>query len=49
MAAGGGRKGNRPWPSSQNYAHTQKTEAKIACKVLNIMTNLGKPVSRRIA
>jgi hypothetical protein len=28
---------------------TQKTEAKVACKVLNIMTGLGMPVSRRIA
>jgi hypothetical protein len=27
----------------------QKTEAKAACKVLNIMTGLGMPVSRRIA
>lgn len=28
---------------------TQKIEAKVACKVLNIMTGLGMPVSRRIA
>ncbi|EWY36084.1 hypothetical protein N825_29955 [Skermanella stibiiresistens SB22] len=28
---------------------TQKTEAKVACKVLNIMTGFGMPVSRRIA
>jgi hypothetical protein len=28
---------------------TQKTEAKVACKVINIMTSLGMPVSRRIA
>ncbi len=28
---------------------TQKTEAKVACKVLNIMTGLGMPVSRRVA
>jgi hypothetical protein len=28
---------------------TQKTEAKVAGKVLNIMTGLGMPVSRRIA
>jgi hypothetical protein len=28
---------------------TQKTEAKVACKVINIMTGLGMPVSRRIA
>ncbi len=28
---------------------TQKTEAKVACKVLNIMTGIGMPVSRRIA
>jgi hypothetical protein len=28
---------------------TQKTEAKIACKVLNFMTGFGMPVSRRIA
>jgi hypothetical protein len=27
----------------------QKTEAKVACKVLNIMTGLGMPVSRRVA
>jgi len=27
----------------------QKTEAKVACKVINIMTNLGMPVSRRAA
>ena len=27
----------------------QKTEAKVACKVINIMTGLGMPVSRRIA
>jgi hypothetical protein len=26
----------------------QKTEAKVACKVINIMTGLGMPVSRRI-
>jgi hypothetical protein len=26
----------------------QKTEAKAACKMLNIMTGLGMPVSRRI-
>jgi hypothetical protein len=28
---------------------TQRTEAKVACKVINIMTGLGMPVSRRIA
>jgi hypothetical protein len=28
---------------------TQKTEAKVACTVLNLMTSLGMPVSRRIA
>jgi hypothetical protein len=28
---------------------TQKTEAKVACKVVNIMTGLGMPVSRRSA
>ena len=28
---------------------TQKTEAKVACKVINIMTGLGMPVSHRIA
>jgi hypothetical protein len=28
---------------------TQKTEAKVACKVINIMTGLGMPVSRRSA
>jgi transposase len=28
---------------------TQKTEAKVACQVLNIMTDLGMPVSRRVA
>ena len=28
---------------------TQKTEAKVACKVINIMTGLGMPVSRRVA
>jgi hypothetical protein len=28
---------------------TQKTEAAAACKVLNIMTNFGMPVSQRIA
>jgi hypothetical protein len=28
---------------------TLKTEAKVACKVVNIMTSLGMPVSRRIA
>jgi hypothetical protein len=28
---------------------TQKTEAKVACKVINIMTGLGMPVSCRIA
>jgi hypothetical protein len=27
----------------------QKTEAKVACKVINIMTALGMPVSRRVA
>ena len=27
----------------------QKTEAAAACKVLNIMTNFGMPVSQRIA
>jgi hypothetical protein len=27
----------------------QKTEAKVVCKVINIMTSLGMPVSRRIA
>ena len=28
---------------------TQKTEATVACKVINIMTSLGMPVSRRVA
>ena len=28
---------------------TQKTEAKVACKVINIMTGLGMPMSRRVA
>jgi transposase len=28
---------------------TQKTEARVACKVINIMTGLGMPVSHRIA
>jgi transposase len=28
---------------------TQKTEAKVACKVINLMTSLGMPVSRRSA
>jgi hypothetical protein len=28
---------------------TPKTETKVACKVNNIMTGLGMPVSRRIA
>jgi hypothetical protein len=28
---------------------TRKTEAKVACKVSNIVTALGMPVSRRIA
>ena len=28
---------------------TQKTEAKGACKVINIMTGLGMPVSCRVA
>jgi hypothetical protein len=28
---------------------TQKTGAKVACKVINIMTGLGMPVFRRIA
>ncbi|MGF7212479.1 hypothetical protein GGE65_007106 [Skermanella aerolata] len=28
---------------------TQKTETKVACKVINIMTGIGMPVSRRIA
>jgi hypothetical protein len=28
---------------------TQKTEAKIGCKVLNVMTALGMPISYRIA
>jgi hypothetical protein len=28
---------------------TQKTKARVACKVLNIMTRPGMPVSRRIA
>jgi hypothetical protein len=28
---------------------TQKTEAKVACKVINIMTSLDMPVSRRVA
>jgi hypothetical protein len=28
---------------------TQKTEARVACKVLNIMTRFGMPVSRLIA
>ena len=27
----------------------QKTEAKVACNVLNLMTGLGMPVSRRVA
>ena len=27
----------------------QKTEAKVACKVLNIMTGFGMPASRRVA
>jgi hypothetical protein len=28
---------------------TQKAEAKIGCKVLNVMTALGMPLSYRIA
>jgi hypothetical protein len=28
---------------------TQKTETKVACKVINIMTGLRMPVSRRVA
>jgi hypothetical protein len=28
---------------------TRKTKAKVACKVINIVTALGMPVSRRIA
>jgi hypothetical protein len=28
---------------------TQKAEAKIGCKVLNVMTALGMPISYRIA
>ena len=28
---------------------TQKTEAKVACKVINIMTGLGMSVSHRAA
>ena len=28
---------------------TQKAEAKVACKVVNMMTGFGMPVSRRIA
>jgi hypothetical protein len=28
---------------------TQKTEAKVACKIINIMTSLGMPVSQRVA
>ena len=28
---------------------SQKTEARVACSVLNRMTRLGRPVSRRIA
>ena len=28
---------------------TQKTEAKVACKVINIMTGLAMPVSYRVA
>jgi hypothetical protein len=28
---------------------TQKTEAKVSCKVINIMTGFGMPVSCRIA
>ena len=28
---------------------TQKTKAKVACKVMNIMTSLGTPLSRWIA
>jgi transposase len=28
---------------------TQRTEAKVACKVINIMTGLGMPVSCRVA
>jgi hypothetical protein len=28
---------------------TRKTEAKVACKVINNMTGLGMPVSRRVA
>jgi hypothetical protein len=27
----------------------QKTEAKVACRVINRMTSLGMPVSRRVA
>jgi hypothetical protein len=27
----------------------QRSEAKVACKVINIMTSLGMPVSRRLA
>jgi hypothetical protein len=27
----------------------QKVEARVACAVLNRMTNLGKPVSRKVA
>ena len=28
---------------------TQKTEAAAACKVINVMTHLGMPVSQRLA
>jgi hypothetical protein len=28
---------------------TQNVEARVGCKVLNIMTGLGMPVSRRVA
>ena len=28
---------------------TQRVEATVGCKVINIMTNLGMPVSRKVA
>jgi hypothetical protein len=28
---------------------TQKVEAAVGCKVMNIMTSLGMPVSRKVA
>ena len=54
---GGGRQEVNPVPTATSvagctptrYLSAQKVDASIACKVINRMTSLGMPVSRKVA